>query len=273
MKSRILTALSLFPPVIYLIGWSPLWLFGAAIFATAAIALQEYFAICRQPGLKALPALGYAGTAGICLVQAMTARGTSVPTFVFICVYVLLTLSVALFWIEDLKQYFSAVATTILGVLYVALPLTFLMPLRFKDEANGRQVVLFLFIVIWAGDIFAYFVGRTIGRHFLFPRVSPKKTFEGAIAGLAGSILVGWGFAHWFWRSADLKLVIILAGVVAIAGQIGDFAESALKRGAGMKDSGSILPGHGGMLDRIDALLFGAVTLWLALSFKDLWPL
>ena len=112
-------------------------------------------------------------------------------------------------------------------------------------------------------------MGRALGRHLLSPRVSPKKTVEGAVAGLAGSLLIAGAFAHWFWPTADLKTVILLAGLIALAGQIGDLAESAMKRGAGMKDSGSILPGHGGLLDRIDALLFGAPALWLALMLKS----
>jgi phosphatidate cytidylyltransferase len=104
----------------------------------------------------------------------------------------------------------------------------------------------------------------------LFPRVSPKKTWEGAMAGLAGSLLAAGAYSRWAWRTADLAVVLILAGLIAIAGQVGDLAESAMKRGAGVKDSGGILPGHGGVLDRIDALLFGSAALWLALSLKDL---
>ena len=127
-----------------------------------------------------------------------------------------------------------------------------------------------LFLVIWAGDIFAYFIGRTVGRHLLFPRVSPKKTWEGSVAGFAGSLLAAWAYTHWVWRTADMVTVLFLAGLVAMAGQVGDLAESAMKRSAGVKDSGSLLPGHGGMLDRVDALLFGSAVLWLALALKDL---
>ncbi len=91
------------------------------------------------------------------------------------------------------------------------------------------------------------------------------------MGGLAGSLLVAWGFTHWFWRTADPKTVILWAGLVALAGQVGDLVESALKRGADLKDSGTLLPGHGGLLDRIDSLLFGAPALWLALSLSELW--
>jgi phosphatidate cytidylyltransferase len=236
------------------------------------VALYEYFGICRESGLKTLPALGYAGAAGTCLAQALTAHGGPDLTLVCVGLFVLLTVSVAVVQIKDTRQYLPGVAATLLGVFYIALPLSFLMPLRFRDIANGTNLILLLFLVIWAGDICAFFVGRTIGRHHLFPRVSPKKTLEGAVGGLFGSLLVAWGFAHWIWKTADPKMVLLLSGIIAIAGQAGDFVESAMKRGAGLKDSGSLLPGHGGVLDRIDALLLGAAALWMALSIKGLWP-
>ncbi len=271
MKSRILTALILFPPVIYLIGWSPRWLFVVAVILTAGLALYEYFGICLQSGFKTLPAVGYAGAAGVILAQAGTFLGARNLLLAFLTLLVLVTMSVAIFGIEDPKQYLTAMAATLLGVLYIALPLSFLVPLRFRNGAQGANLILLLFLVIWAGDIFAYFVGRAVGRHLLFPRVSPKKTLEGSLAGFAGSLLAAWGFVLWVWKTADLKSVILLAALVAIAGQVGDFVESAMKRGAGLKDSGTILPGHGGMLDRIDALLFGTAALWVALSIKDFW--
>jgi len=128
-----------------------------------------------------------------------------------------------------------------------------------------------LFLVIWADDTFAYLIGRTIGRKRLSPSISPKKTLEGSVAGLGGSLLVAWGFTSLFWQTASWKEVMLLAGIVALFGQIGDLAESAIKRGASVKDSGSVLPGHGGLLDRVDSLLFGAPVLWLSLAIWDLW--
>jgi phosphatidate cytidylyltransferase len=169
-----------------------------------------------------------------------------------------------------LKQYLGAAATTVFGVLYVAFTLCWLVPLRFSKPLEGRNLVFLLFIVIWAGDIFAYLGGRLFGRTPVFLRVSPKKTVEGAVAGFAGSMAVAWVFTRWLWRVADLETTMVLAGLIAVAGQLGDLVESALKRGADLKDSGTLLPGHGGLLDRIDSLLFGTPTLWLAVTFKEL---
>jgi phosphatidate cytidylyltransferase len=127
----------------------------------------------------------------------------------------------------------------------------------------SRDSVLMLFGIIWAGDSAAYYTGRALGRHPLAVRVSPKKTVEGAIGGLVGSIAIG--TAVGLWRLAEpWPNLALISLVTAIAGQIGDLAESALKRSVGVKDSSSILPGHGGILDRLDSLLFAApVFFWL----------
>ena len=129
----------------------------------------------------------------------------------------------------------------------------------------GSRLLLFLFALIWAGDICAYLVGRPFGRTPFFARISPRKTWEGALAGLAGSVLAAGAFGHWFFKTTDLKTIMLIAAWIAVAGQVGDLVESAIKRGANQKDSGTLLPGHGGWLDRIDSLIFGAPALWLAL--------
>jgi phosphatidate cytidylyltransferase len=272
MKSRILTALVLLPPVIYLIGWASEWLFLLAVLATVERGLYEYFHISRQAGFQSLPVVGYVAGAAVCLVQTTAVRRIGELAPVVLVLIILLTAAFALRWTSDLKQYLGAVTTTIFGVLYVAFTLSWLLPLRFSAPATGQKVIFLLFLVVWAGDICAFLVGRSVGRHLLFPRVSPKKTVEGGVAGMVGSLLVAWAFAHWFWRTTDLKTVFLLAALIAVAGQVGDLVESALKRCAGLKDSAALLPGHGGLLDRIDSLLFGVPVLWVALATKDLWP-
>jgi phosphatidate cytidylyltransferase len=273
MTSRIITALVLFPPVIYLIGWSPQWLFLLALVATVERGLYEYFHISQKAGFKGFPVVGYVAGAAICLAQAAELRKPGALVFAVLILFLLLTMSLALRGASDLTQYLGAVASTVFGVLYVAFTLSWVVPLRFSDPTTGRSPIFLLFLVIWAGDISAYLVGRSVGRRLLWPRISPKKTVEGAIGGFAASLLVAWAYAHYFWQTVDSKTVILLAGLVAVAGQVGDLAESAMKRGANLKDSGAILPGHGGLLDRIDSLLFATPVLWLALALKDLWPL
>jgi phosphatidate cytidylyltransferase len=126
-----------------------------------------------------------------------------------------------------------------------------------------RPAILLLFAIIWVGDSAAYYGGRALGRHLLAPRVSPKKTVEGAVAGLLGSVIVGVIGGKWALDQEWTRL-IVLSALTAVAGQVGDLAESVLKRSAGVKDSSSILPGHGGILDRLDSLFFAApVFYWL----------
>jgi phosphatidate cytidylyltransferase len=284
MKPRILTALLLIPPVIYLIGWSPKVLFLAVVIVGVELCLYEFFKICRSAGFTSFPMLGYLAGAALCLVRAADSNKAGEYSLALLIAFVLFTLTIALAVTRDLKEYLGGIATTIFGVVYIGLTLSCLLPLKFAPPgvvslglasasvaSGGRELMFLLFLVIWADDTFAYLAGRTIGRKRLFPSISPMKTLEGSVAGIVGSLLVAWAFARLFWQTASLKKVILLAALVALFGQMGDLAESALKRSANLKDSGSLLPGHGGFLDRVDSLLFGAPVLWLALVTMDLW--
>ncbi len=284
MKLRILTAVLLIPPVIYLIGWSPKWLLLAAVIACAEVCLYEFLKLCRSAGFRPLEWLAYVACAAVCVLRAFEPDGPEAYSLLPLVALVIVTLTVALAAASDLKAYMGTAATTLFGVFYIGLTLSCLLPLRFSQvgalglglpgaagNSAGRNLILLLFLVIWADDTFAYFVGRAMGRRKLFPSISPKKTLEGSVAGLLGSLLVAWGFARLFWQTASMKQVILLAGLVALFGQVGDLAESGLKRGANLKDSGSVLPGHGGLLDRVDSLLFGAPVLWLTLAIMGFW--
>jgi phosphatidate cytidylyltransferase len=181
----------------------------------------------------------------------------------------------------QMSSAYPAAAASAFAFAYIALPMAMLVQLR--QQWAGAFWLLYLLLVVWAGDIFAYFVGRSLGRALMAPRISPKKTWEGAAASLAASLLVtSLLFSHSLQISSFLLRVglierrdglfglekpemwpiILLTVAVNIAAQLGDLVESLIKRGAGVKDSGTILPGHGGMLDRIDALLFAAPVLW-----------
>jgi phosphatidate cytidylyltransferase len=169
------------------------------------------------------------------------------------------------------------------------LPLGFLVQLR--QQWSGAFLLLYLLLVVWAGDIFAYFVGKSLGRHLMSPRVSPKKTWEGALASLLASLVVGmlmYNYAlpisrallqahliqpkdgFFALQKPPLWPAFLLSAGINIAAQLGDLVESLIKRGANVKDSGAILPGHGGMLDRIDALLFAAPILWYYAAWRVL---
>lgn len=127
---------------------------------------------------------------------------------------------------------------------------------------TGPVLVLFALAIVWAGDTVAYFVGKSIGRLKMAPALSPGKTWEGAVGNVIGSLIVGYCFA--LWQHAPIGAWLITAALANVAGQVGDLVESSYKRGAGAKDSGALLPGHGGMLDRIDSLIFAAPVVWLA---------
>jgi phosphatidate cytidylyltransferase len=174
---------------------------------------------------------------------------------------------------SPVERMMPEAAISIFCLFYVGFTLVALPALR--EQANGPSLVAFLLCVVWAGDIAALYVGRAWGRHKLAPSLSPNKTWEGTLGSVAGSLLVtggllglAAGLAQWdstkLSYPEDVWYWLVLAVVVNVAAQVGDLAESALKRSAGVKDSGSLLPGHGGVLDRIDALLLAAPVLWYA---------
>jgi phosphatidate cytidylyltransferase len=189
----------------------------------------------------------------------------------------------------DLGSAFPAALVSVFAFAYIALPLGFLVQLR--EHASGAFWLLYLLLLVWAGDIFAYFVGRSLGRHLMAPRISPKKTWEGAAASMLASLLVGILLFNYALSISSFLLrlhlieprdgmlalekphlwpILALSAAINVAAQLGDLVESLIKRGAGVKDSGTLLPGHGGMLDRIDALLFAAPVLWYYVAWRVL---
>ena len=287
MLKRTLTTLLLIPPVVYLIGWSPEWLFLLAVVTAVVLALREFFALCRDMGLNAFPWVGYVAGAALCGLQILPGNVGHFVVAPTLVVFLLVIPAVALWRSTDLKGYLTDISVTLFGIMYIGLTLSCLVPIRFFSNKlpaeawkpfggpfgpfgrslvfPGPKMLLFLFVVIWAGDICAYLVGRHFGRTPFFTRISPRKTWEGSLAGLAGSLLAAWAFEKWSWEFHTVKGAMLIAAWIAVAGQVGDLVESAIKRGANQKDSGTLLPGHGGFLDRIDSLLFAAPALWLAM--------
>jgi phosphatidate cytidylyltransferase len=270
MKTRILTAVPLALLVAAVIWWGPRWLFLLILLAVVEISLYEYFCLADAAGMHGVRWLAYVSGAALCLAQTTGPSSTEANLLVVLLASVFLATILPLFRSASLKEYFGCAAATVLGILYLGFALSWLFPLRFSFGPDGRAAALFLVVVNWAGDAVALFVGRTLGRTPLVPHISPRKTVEGAVGGLVGSVLIGWLCALWFWQTAALKTVILLALVVALIGQLGDLVESALKRSADLKDSGGLLPGHGGLLDRIDSLVFAVPALWLAMRLLGL---
>ena len=183
---------------------------------------------------------------------------------------------------RSLDKALPGASATVLGILYVGLPMALLADLR--RLSDGPVWVLYVLLLTWVSDTAAYFVGRVAGRHRMSPRISPGKTWEGALASLAASVafgifypaLIAWivkagimtSYSLAFLAGVSYTWSVTTAVLVNVAGQIGDLAESAFKRGAGVKNSSTILPGHGGFLDRLDALLFAVPTLWYILSLR-----
>jgi phosphatidate cytidylyltransferase len=267
---RFITALILIPLVLLLIFLGPRWLVALAVAAVAALAAWEFLGLARSSGANP-PRI--AVLVAIATLFAANFAWDQRDQIAAILGILSLALLVYCTFFRPVEQMLADASTSIFCLFYVGMTLVTLPALR--EETNGPSLVAFLFCVVWAGDIAALYVGRAWGRHKMAPSLSPNKTWEGALGSLAGSLMVTGvllGLARLFemwdqvWLSypEDLWYWLGLAVLVNVAAQVGDLAESALKRSAGVKDSGSLLPGHGGVLDRIDALLLAAPVLWYA---------
>jgi phosphatidate cytidylyltransferase len=278
---RILTAAVLILAVLPLIFFGKLWMITLFAAIIAELAAYEYLRLAAV-GAEAHDAKLRIPIWWMAL-GTMLAFVVTLPDFPLEAqLPVLSALTLALFawngFLSPLIQVLPDTAQGLFGLIWIVYPLT-LIPLLWKQE-DGPALLLFLMVCVWAGDIAALYIGRTFGKHKLAPRLSPGKTWEGAIASIIGSILVaalvvyvsdtlnarGNTILH---ISEPLWQSLVLAAIINIAAQLGDLLESAIKRGAGVKDSGTILPGHGGILDRIDALLLAAPVLWFTLLLKD----
>ena len=266
---RIITALILIPLVLLLVFLGPKWLVTLAVAAVATMAAWEYLGLAEKTGANPPRA------AVLVAILALFAGNSAWPDQTAAVLGALsLGLLVYCIFSRPVEQVLADSATAIFGLLYAGFTLTALPALI--AQTNGPSLVVFLLCVVWAGDIAALYVGRAWGRHKLAPRLSPNKSWEGSVASVAGGLLVTGGLLGlanlfvtqwdkvWLSYPEDVWYWLTLAVVVNVAAQVGDLAESALKRSAGVKDSGNLLPGHGGVLDRIDALLLAAPVLWYA---------
>jgi phosphatidate cytidylyltransferase len=267
---RILTAIVLIPLVIAVIYVSPRWpiVLMGAIFAIAGLALWEYLGLANAIGAKTPRVFVI-----VLLAVLMAAIFRNPELMAPVIGAMALALLVVCTFRSPLERVLPDTAFSVFGLLYIGLPMSTIYLLSAQD--NGPSLLVFLLLVVWSGDIAALYVGRSLGRWTLAKRLSPNKTWEGSIASIAASVGIA---ALLVWIGGMLTARSIeylsypgtymhwmgLAVLLNIAGQVGDLAESAIKRAAGVKDSGKLLPGHGGFLDRIDALLLAAPVLWYA---------
>ncbi len=297
LLKRVSTAVVLIPIVLVLILWAPIWVLAGVAGLVALLAMREFLQLAEHYAIRPvlLPTYIYAalfffaiaitsGTEKPLLSTAAFIYGTAFAAALAPFIYLIVGMTRSV-----LREALPAAAASTMAFAYIALPMGFLVQLR--QQWAGAFYVFYLLVIVWAGDIFAYFVGRSIGRHRMSPRVSPKKTWEGAAASVLASVAIGaLIFDHarqisQFFLSLHLIQprdgmltsqnpplfpIAVLSAVINVAAQFGDLVESVIKRGADVKDSGALLPGHGGMLDRIDALLFAAPVLWYYAAIRVL---
>ncbi|PWU00951.1 MAG: CDP-archaeol synthase [Terriglobia bacterium] len=248
---RVLTALLLIPVVVYVVIWAKWWVFLAVLVAACCLSYREYNQIATAYGFGAPGPLGY----GVGLLLLFAEREPW--TWLLLTLAALVALVVAM-RAPELEKSLPRAALLLFGIVYVFGCWKCALPLR---ERNPHWLMYGL-LVNWAGDMGAYYIGRGFGKRKLAERISPQKTWEGAIGSLAASLLIAGAYLIHFIPEAGVAPAIGLTLATNAAGQLGDLAESAFKRGAGVKDSGAILPGHGGFLDRVDSTLFALPVIY-----------
>ena len=289
MIKRVATAVVLIPLVLLLVLKAPLYVLALVAGAVAVLAIAEFLKLVTPYGVQPLTLATYVFVALFFVFvifassnrtpeDATTAVLYGIAVAAALAPFVFLTVAMRR---TDLASGYPAAAASSFAFGYVAIPMALLVQIR--QLPAGAIWTIYTLLAVWAGDIFAYFIGKSLGRHRMSPHISPKKTWEGAAASIVASVIVGtlWiqhapGISSallqaglierpggmWGLEQPPLWPIILLSAVVNIAAQLGDLVESLIKRGAGVKDSGTILPGHGGMLDRIDAMLFAVPVVW-----------
>jgi len=277
---RVLTGLILAPLTLLAVLRAPPLIFAGLLAIVTVLAVREFYDLAESLHLQPYRWIGLAGT--IVLVFAASTWG-DVATETLLLIVLLLVLGRSLILPARMARAMAEAGITILGLLYPGLCLAMLGRIR-AGIPGGEWWIVFLLLVVWLGDTAAYYVGRHLGRHPMAPQVSPKKTWEGAVASLLAAALTGGCLVAWavplsqgltriglaaepLGNNGGFVAAALLGMLVNIAAQAGDLVESVFKRGADVKDSGTLLPGHGGVLDRVDALLLATPVLWFVLFF------
>jgi phosphatidate cytidylyltransferase len=282
MKTRILTALVALPILIASIilpayipqqGWAN-WLFLVLAALALVAGLYEFFLLSKKLELKADAQIAFLGGTAffIAFLFDAPAKAPDLLLITSVLFLMLVFISQMFRFQADFSKMIAGVGVTVLGVFYVVFLGGFLVSMRvgFEDKAVlnlSTKLLGYFFLVNMGSDVGAYFAGSNFGKYKIAPKISPGKTWEGFVGGVLMSMAFATLATLWFFPELPYKVSIPLAAVMAVVGVGGDLAESALKRGAGTKDAANILPGHGGLLDRLDSLLFNAPILYYFARF------
>lgn len=267
---RILTALIVLPFLIVSILFASLWwVFVLLAAAAMVLGLWEFYLLAKKLQLKPDAGAGYLAGAAIITISLQNDPAVTVLLVQFVIIVLTAgTLIAATLRGAPFDKMIASAGATILGVLYIPLLGSHLVSLRTGfNQVLSAHLLSFFFLVLMGGDTGAYYVGRALGKRKLAPSISPGKTWEGAVGGLVAALAMATLAHFWFFRELPLKYTLPLAALMTVVGIFGDLAESALKRGAGAKDAANILPGHGGILDRLDSLLFNAPLIYYFARF------
>lgn len=256
INKRVLTSIVLIP-LLYVIVWKlPPGFFVLLAVAAAVLGQYEFYRMAQ--GRVTRPLMAAAMLLGALLVFVMALPGKQ--GMLFITSALLLLMLTRLFSPRPVDGAFDDIALAFLGVFYAAMLFGFQAMIRIG--VNGKLWLVFMYLVIWASDTGAYYIGTAWGKHRLYEKISPKKSVEGLIGGVIAAVVVGLICRAGFFPSLGLAEAAALGFVLALVGTLGDLTESLLKRSAGVKDSGTLIPGHGGVLDRMDSMLFAAPALY-----------
>jgi phosphatidate cytidylyltransferase len=252
---RLLSTLLLLPLFVWMVVDGPVWLFGTVMVLAGALGQWEWSGMFARAGVPTFRMFGLLGGSLLTASFALPVSERLVFTGVLLAL-----LGIGLLRPPSGRPAWEPVAITLLGICYVNWLLGYTFWLR--DLTDGREWILLLVSVTWLGETAAYLVGSTLGRHKLAPVLSPRKTVEGAVAQLAVSVLAALGARAAFFPALSLEGAIVVGLLLGLVGQAGDLVESAVKRSVGTKDTGRLIPGHGGMLDRVDSLLVSSPVLF-----------
>lgn len=255
LAKRVVSAVLFLPFFVWLIDYAPGWLFPAFVVLAGALGQWEFTRMFGRAGFQVYPWLGL--LAGGAVTGSFVVPGASPPV---LSLTVAASLIVSLSKVGDRGPAWEPCALTLLGVLYVNWLLGYALWLRALPY--GASWIFLLVWVTWAGESAAYFVGSAVGRHKLSPRISPAKSVEGAVAQLLISLPAALVGRWWFFPECSVRDALIVGVILGCMGQVGDLVESSLKRSARAKDTGGVIPGHGGLLDRLDSLLFNTPALF-----------